>query len=259
MRFDGIQRAGGPAPGIDPDTYAQQYANEHGITLEEAKAELRAKYGDPQQPGMSMQEGLIQFSGQGTDFNLNLYQMIPQDPERLEQFILDGARQAGCTPEEFAEMMGIEPKRVKSSSAEKSSVSSSQTSAQKTSSNSSDNYSSFDEITSRAKEIYDSNEKYDTTRKERKEIRKQTKEYNKLINSYIKDYIKEHKSDWKSVSDKSERKYAKANVYSDAESYAISKFKEQYPDVDITTVLYNVMEDNTGRTLFSHPNLKPYN
>ncbi|MBQ9245806.1 hypothetical protein IJ182_06025 [bacterium] len=39
-----------PDPGINPDTYAQQYATKHGITLDEAKAELKAKYGDPQKP-----------------------------------------------------------------------------------------------------------------------------------------------------------------------------------------------------------------
>ncbi len=32
-----------------PDDYAQQYADEHNITLEEAKAELEEKYGKPQE------------------------------------------------------------------------------------------------------------------------------------------------------------------------------------------------------------------
>jgi len=39
-----------PAPGVDPNTYAQQYATKNGISLEEAKAELKAKFGDPQKP-----------------------------------------------------------------------------------------------------------------------------------------------------------------------------------------------------------------
>lgn len=39
-----------PDQGVDPDTYAQQYADENGITLDEAKAELSAKYGDPVKP-----------------------------------------------------------------------------------------------------------------------------------------------------------------------------------------------------------------
>ena len=45
--------SGRPQPGINPDTYAQNYANQKGITLEEAKAELKAKYGDPQKPSKS--------------------------------------------------------------------------------------------------------------------------------------------------------------------------------------------------------------
>ncbi|MBQ2644008.1 hypothetical protein IJG14_00365 [bacterium] len=42
----GMQEEG--QQGMDPDAYAQQYAEENGISLEEAKAQLRAKYGDPQ-------------------------------------------------------------------------------------------------------------------------------------------------------------------------------------------------------------------
>ena len=38
-----------PDQSIDPDVYAQQYADEHGISLEEAKTELKANFGDPQQ------------------------------------------------------------------------------------------------------------------------------------------------------------------------------------------------------------------
>jgi hypothetical protein len=39
-----------PPQGIDPDAYAQQYATENGISLEEAKQRLKAKFGDPQKP-----------------------------------------------------------------------------------------------------------------------------------------------------------------------------------------------------------------
>lgn len=34
----------------DPDSYLEEYAEENGLTTEEAKAELQAKYGDPTQP-----------------------------------------------------------------------------------------------------------------------------------------------------------------------------------------------------------------
>lgn len=33
--------------GMNPDAFAQQYANQNGISLEEAKAQLKAKYGAP--------------------------------------------------------------------------------------------------------------------------------------------------------------------------------------------------------------------
>ena len=33
----------------DPDTYAQEYANQNNITLEKAKEELKKKYGEPNQ------------------------------------------------------------------------------------------------------------------------------------------------------------------------------------------------------------------
>lgn len=264
MRFDGIQGyGGGPVPGVDPDTYAQTYAEKNGISLEEAKAELRAKYGDPQQ--MSMQRGLLKFSGQGANFELNPYGAVSQDPQMLEKFIQDGAIMAGCTPEEFAEMIGIPPKQTNSSTSTASATTSSTTSGTTSSStatagtSTTNDYSNFEEIESQAKKIYDNKTTYETTREERKEIRKQTKEYVKQLNSYIKEYVDNHKSDWKSASSRSEKKALKNQVYKDAEQYAISKFKEQYPDVDITTIFYNIKEDTTGGSLFSHPNLKPYN
>lgn len=34
-------------PRQDPDTYAKTYATQNGITVDEAKEQLRAKYGDP--------------------------------------------------------------------------------------------------------------------------------------------------------------------------------------------------------------------
>ena len=36
-------------PDMDPDAYLTWYANEHNLTIEEAKEELKEKYGDPQQ------------------------------------------------------------------------------------------------------------------------------------------------------------------------------------------------------------------
>lgn len=49
MAINGVNGYNSFPPKMDPDKYAQQYADRNGITLEEAKTELKAKYGDPQQ------------------------------------------------------------------------------------------------------------------------------------------------------------------------------------------------------------------
>ena len=43
-----------PPANMSPDAYAQQYATENNISLDEAKAALKAKYGDPTQPSASI-------------------------------------------------------------------------------------------------------------------------------------------------------------------------------------------------------------
>lgn len=64
-----------PDPGIDPEAYAQQYADEKGITLEEAKAELSAQHGEPVQPDENDNEAVKpQFDqNQDPDFYVRLY------------------------------------------------------------------------------------------------------------------------------------------------------------------------------------------
>lgn len=47
-----IGKIGGPPPGMNPDSYAKIYAKQHGISLEEAKAQLKAKFGDPKPPNI---------------------------------------------------------------------------------------------------------------------------------------------------------------------------------------------------------------
>lgn len=47
-----ISTGGLPAQG-DPNAVAQQYASQKGISLEQAKSELKAQHGDPTQPQVS--------------------------------------------------------------------------------------------------------------------------------------------------------------------------------------------------------------
>ena len=47
------------AKGMNPDEYAQQYANEHGCTLEDARQILAAQNGAPMPPSGGMQGGTV--------------------------------------------------------------------------------------------------------------------------------------------------------------------------------------------------------
>jgi len=60
--------------GMNPDDYAMMYAQQHGISVDAAKNELRAKYGDPQQQAnSSVKQPLLQFdSGNNVDANFVL-------------------------------------------------------------------------------------------------------------------------------------------------------------------------------------------
>ena len=52
MSINGVsfgQQPPAAAKGMDPEAYAQQYANEKGISIDQAREELRAQHGDPMQ------------------------------------------------------------------------------------------------------------------------------------------------------------------------------------------------------------------
>ena len=57
------------APKQDQDAYAQQYATQNGISLEEAKIQLKEKFGDPQEgtqlPGID-QTSIFSYQGANT-------------------------------------------------------------------------------------------------------------------------------------------------------------------------------------------------
>ena len=63
MALNGLGQLGGFFKmGMDPNAHAQKYAKQNGISLEDAKNELKAKHGDPQQPQQSI------FNGKTEDF-----------------------------------------------------------------------------------------------------------------------------------------------------------------------------------------------
>lgn len=138
-RFDGPQGMGGmpprgPQPGMDPDAYAQQYANTNGISLEEAKSQLKAKFGDPQKPvstfapnnitGVSTQQlqntPLLSFANDGKatyniatqqEFTYNPGELKNANPAQLSAFVRYGMQETGLSEKEFAEMIGLPTKQ----------------------------------------------------------------------------------------------------------------------------------------------------
>ena len=68
----------------NPDEYAKVYAEQNGISVEEAKAELKAKYGDPQeQNGMSGIGSFGNFGNVGTQDISSLQEEIAGLEEKL--------------------------------------------------------------------------------------------------------------------------------------------------------------------------------
>ena len=53
----------------NPDVYAQQYATQNNISLSEAKSQLKAKYGDPQQPAMNFQNATNSFNSDSANID----------------------------------------------------------------------------------------------------------------------------------------------------------------------------------------------
>ena len=51
VSFGSVSQSQMQKPQMDPEAYAQQYANQHGISIEQAREELKAQFGDPQQQG----------------------------------------------------------------------------------------------------------------------------------------------------------------------------------------------------------------
>ena len=118
--FDGPQLHGGMPP-MDPNAYAQKYAAENGISLDEAKNQLRAKFGDPQKPNstfapepQNIPQGAIGpvFSyrtGDGS-FTYNPADLKNATPMQLASFVRYGMQETGLSEKEFAQMIGLPDK-----------------------------------------------------------------------------------------------------------------------------------------------------
>ena len=128
MYFDEISSAGGlPPMGGDSNVYAQEYADSKGISLDEAKAELRAKFGDPEKPNtvfnskgdmLKTEPQVLNFSGAGANFPVNPYGATGAAPVQLEAYIKHSAEQLGISEDVFARMLGL-PDRASEGSDDK--------------------------------------------------------------------------------------------------------------------------------------------
>ena len=66
----------------NPDEYARVYAQQNGISFEEAKAELREKYGDPQEQNSLFPSGSF---GNSNNYNVQDISNILEDLQNLEE------------------------------------------------------------------------------------------------------------------------------------------------------------------------------
>lgn len=117
MYYDGSQLSSGMQP-MDPNVYAQQYAVENGISVDEAKEQLRARFGDPAKPNSTfvpkqnnIPRGAIGpvFSyhvGEST-FTYNCADIENATPAQLASFVRYGMQSTGMSEKEFAEMVGL--------------------------------------------------------------------------------------------------------------------------------------------------------
>lgn len=215
-RFDDPQAAGfpqGPRPGMDPDAYAQQYANTNGISLDEAKSQLKARFGDPQKPPISA-------------FGPQAYPPLPPSGN-----IWGGTTTTAAT--NSASTVTV------STASTVSTVSSpkdyGKTDAQKKHMNE-ENYYKYIEM----------GQNTNLTKDEIKDQKKLTKAYCKEIEQFQKDYEKDCKAKLKEAKkagkSKAELTILKNEYESKAEGYVLAKFKEKYPDVDYYAVQYNASE-----------------
>ena len=116
--FDGPQLGG---PQMDPNAHAQVYAKENGISLDEAKAQLRAKFGDPQKPNSTfapepqnipsgVSGPIFAYRSDGTNYSYNPADFSMQTPQELEKLVKNEAKRLRISEQEFALELGLPPR-----------------------------------------------------------------------------------------------------------------------------------------------------
>ncbi len=81
----------------NPDDYAQEYANKNGLSLEEAKEELKAKWGDPQKPDTT-----------SSDYNTSVFDKYTAEDNTLVGAYDETEEGKAINPDEFAQFYADE-------------------------------------------------------------------------------------------------------------------------------------------------------
>lgn len=267
----------------NPEADAMRYAQANGISLEEAKNQLKSQFGDPQQPApnsifgapspiMQMQ---LQNMPQGASlFNFPMpqsgqQQMIPM-PQTPEQML--GA-QYGIPPEIVAQgddairkyaqdnNISLPAKNTSDATNTNTNTATYTDNASKTTVQTGNLYANFEKTDNAFDDANNSFDKYkeisesmNYSSSEKSQIKKETKAYKKQIDAWQDEYHDTLKAqleeELKSCSSRKERKALKKEFYNTLSAkisqYVEQKFTEQYPNVDFRAVLHNVQESEKG-------------
>lgn len=195
-------------PTGNPEADAQAYANANGISVDEAKSQLKSQFGDPQQPMMPQMFGTnnqVWTGGMGTPIPMvprmegpQPFAPVAQSPEQLSAYVSNFATVNNISEKDAARLLGLPDRDVNKPS--------------ETNSNQTETSSSTETQTKAVA---------DYSKKEIKQIQNDYREN-------VKEYVKAHKKEYKAkYPDKNERM---AKLYEDAEAYAENKWVEANPN-----------------------------
>ena len=115
--FDGPQ-FGGP---MDPDAHARRKAEKLGIGFNEARAKLKAEFGDPQKPNSTfapeprntprgVSGPIFAYRPDGTNYSYNPADFSMQTPQDLEKLVKNEAKRIGMSEQDLALKLGLPPR-----------------------------------------------------------------------------------------------------------------------------------------------------
>ena len=128
----------------NPDVYAQQYATQNNISLSEAKSQLKAKYGDPQQPAMNFQNATNSFNSDSANIDDVYADAGKEQVENLLKGLTELITQLLATLKEFISADNNEEEEETSTTSTSSNTTTSNNTTNSTSNSTSNTSSSSD-------------------------------------------------------------------------------------------------------------------